>query len=87
MMGGLLLIWLLIKLWPVLLVGLVILVLWCLVVAPLRDREAARTRDRLRHERAQREIDHITHAAPRAMFEAAHKANSIESSVVARRRP
>jgi uncharacterized membrane protein len=81
-MGGLLIIGVLIELliklyellthiWPFLVAGLAVVLLWLWVVVPLleyRAREAREARERLRHERARQQIGAIEHAATRAML-------------------
>ena len=77
-MGGLLIIGLFIelcelvaKLWPALAVGVVLYISWRWLVVPAREARALEVRDRLRHERARREIDRIALEASRAMYDAA----------------
>jgi hypothetical protein len=73
-MGGLFLIGLLVlfsKLWPLVLAGLALLLLWWFVIGPLRDARAREVRDHMRHEQARREIDRIAAETTRAMYQAA----------------
>jgi hypothetical protein len=87
-MGGLLIIGLLIiviiKLWPFLLGSLAAFLFWRLVVAPIRATQAREALDRLRHERARREIDWIAAETIRAMHTAAVRGGDgvIESTAV-----
>jgi predicted cobalt transporter CbtA len=65
------------KLWLFLLIGLVLLVLWWLVIAPAREAREREARDRLRHEHARREIDRIATETTRAMYAAAHESGDV----------
>jgi predicted cobalt transporter CbtA len=65
------------KLWPLLLMGLVLLVLWSLVIAPARKVREREVLDRLRHEQARREIDRIAAETTRAMYAAAHESGDV----------
>lgn len=65
------------KLWPLLVIGLVLLALWWLVIAPAREAREHEERDRLRHEQARREIDRIAAEATRAMYAAAHESRDV----------
>jgi hypothetical protein len=71
---------LLIVLWPFLAVGLALVLLWLWVLVPLLEYRAFEARDRLRHERAQREISTIERGAIRAMFDAAQRADVIDGT-------
>lgn len=62
---------LLIGLWPIVVVAAVLWLLWRHVVLPLVEVRAHAARDRLRHERARREIDRIAIETRRAMYDAA----------------
>jgi hypothetical protein len=62
---------LLVTLWPFLVVVVVLWLLCWLVVLPVRNARLRDARDRLRHERAQREIDRIAFEARREMYDAA----------------
>jgi hypothetical protein len=80
-MGGLLIIGLLIllvvKAWPFLLAGVLVFVLWRFVFLPAREARERELRNRLRHERARREIDRIASEATRAMYAAASRSGEI----------
>jgi hypothetical protein len=62
---------LLIDLWPFVTVAAVLWLLCWWVVLPTRDTRRQEARDRLRHERAWREIDRIALETSRAMYDAA----------------
>jgi hypothetical protein len=86
-MGGLLLIGLVVELfellvsvWPSLVVGLALILLWCWVILPLLEFRTRVTRDRLRHVRARQEISAIERAAVRAMFDTAQAGEVIEGT-------
>jgi hypothetical protein len=64
-------------LWPLLLVVAMLWLLWRLVVLPLMDARAHAARDRLRHERARREIDRIALETTRAMYAAATRSGEV----------
>ncbi len=94
-MGGMLLVGFLIELcalvveiWPFV-VGALALWLFCRwVVLPARDARLRETRDRLRHERARREIDRIALETSRAMYDAAlNQGDVTRGTVVEVRRP
>jgi hypothetical protein len=73
-MGGLVIILLLIlavHYWYLLVGGVVLYALWCMVIEPLREREAREAAERLRHERARQEIQAIGVATTWAMYQAA----------------
>lgn len=73
-MGGLLVIGLLIllvvKAWPFLLAAALAFMLWRFVFVPVREARERELRDRVRHERARREIDRIAAETTRAMYAA-----------------
>ena len=73
---------LLVSVWPYLVAGVAIVALWCWVVVPLLEYRARGARDRLRHERARREISAIERAAIRAMFDTAQAGEVIEGTAV-----
>jgi hypothetical protein len=58
-------------LWPLLLVVAMLWLFWRIVALPLMEARAHAARDRLRHERARREIDRIALETSRAMYAAA----------------
>jgi hypothetical protein len=62
---------LLVDLWPFVAVVAVLGLLFRWIVLPVRDAQLRDARDRLRHERAQREIDRIAIETRRAMYDAA----------------
>jgi hypothetical protein len=64
-------------LWPLLLGVAVLWLLWRLVALPLVEARAYAARDRLRHERARREIDRIALETSRTMYEAAARGGDI----------
>ena len=80
-MGGLFIIGLLIlfvvKVWPFLLAALVGYLLWCFVVIPSREARERELRDRVRHERARREIDRIAAETTRAMYAATARSGDV----------
>jgi hypothetical protein len=74
---------LLVGLWPLLVVVVALSLLCRWVVLPTRDARVQDARDRLRHERARREIDRIALEAERAMYVAAEaRGDVIEGTAV-----
>jgi hypothetical protein len=75
---------LVVKFWHLLVAALVLYCLWRWGIAPYREARARAVRERLRHARARQEIDDITFATARAMYEAAARANDdvIESTAI-----
>ncbi|HTA34495.1 MAG TPA: hypothetical protein VK721_13840 [Solirubrobacteraceae bacterium] len=65
---------------PFLLVPLALWLLWVLLISPRNDQRALEAHDRLRHERAQREIHAIERAAIHAMFNAAQTGEVIDGT-------
>ncbi|MBA3809896.1 MAG: hypothetical protein H0X28_16105 [Solirubrobacterales bacterium] len=57
--------------WPLILAVTAVYGVWRWIIFPAREARAIEVRDRLRHERARREIDRITLETSRAMCEAA----------------
>lgn len=57
--------------WPLLAAVAVLWLLWRLLAQPLLAAQTQADRDRLRHERARREIDRITAETQRSMYDAA----------------
>jgi hypothetical protein len=66
---------LLVKFWYFVIAALVLYLAWRWGIGPWREARAMEARDRLRHARARREIDEITFATARAMYDAAARAN------------
>ena len=66
---------LVVKFWPFLVVALVLYGMWRWGIAPYRRAQAREAHERLRHARARQEIDDITFATARAMYEAAATAH------------
>lgn len=74
---------LLVALWPFLVMAIVLWLLCWAIVLPVRNARLRDARDRLRHERAQREIDRIAFETRRAMYDAAlQHGDVIESTAV-----
>jgi hypothetical protein len=79
-MGGffiILLLLLLIHYWYVLVGGAGLYALWCMVIEPLREREASEAAERLRHERAREEIRAIGVATTLVMYQAARNESGV----------
>ncbi len=64
-------------LWPLLLVVAMLWLLWRRLALPLMEAQAHAARDRLRHERARREIDRIGLETTRAMYAAATRGGEV----------
>jgi hypothetical protein len=64
-------------LWPLLLVVAMLWLLWRRLALPLIEARAHAARDRLRHERARREIDRIALETSRAMYDAATRGGEV----------
>jgi hypothetical protein len=67
----LLVVMLMVKFWHLLVAALVLYCVWRWGIKPYREARAREIRERLRHARARQEIDDITFATARAMYEAA----------------
>jgi type VI protein secretion system component VasK len=63
--------------WPLLLVVAMLWLLWRRLALPLMEARAQAARDRLRHERARREIDRIALETSRAMYAAATRGGEV----------
>ncbi len=63
--------------WPLILAVTVLYAIWRWIVLPAREARAIEVRDRLRHERARREIDRIALETSRAMYEAARNPGDV----------
>lgn len=63
--------------WPLLLAVAAGYAIWRWIVFPAREARAIEVRDRLRHERARREIDRIALESSRTMYEAARNHNDV----------
>lgn len=63
--------------WPLLLVVAMLWLLWRHLALPLMEARAHAARDRLRHERARREIDRIALETTRAMYAAANRGGEV----------
>jgi hypothetical protein len=79
---------LIIEYWQLVVAGLVLYALLRWVIDPWLTARSRESRDRLRHARGRQEIDDITFAAARAMYQAANAAGDpiIEGTAVEMRR-
>jgi hypothetical protein len=80
-MGGLLifglLVLLVVKAWPFLLGAVFAFMLWRFVFVPIREARERELRDRVRHERARREIDRIAAETTQAMYAATARSGDV----------
>jgi hypothetical protein len=79
---------LVVKFWHFVVAALVLYLAWRWGIGPWREARALEAHDRLRHARARREIDDITFATARAMYDAAGRAsgNVIDTDAIEVRR-